>query len=82
MTLSKKEMIIIKKYVLSGLVTNRISMEVEAENLQQAMDMCCANYNFDEFDEDDQIIINGKPLEDKAGSIYLCDLEVADRVNY
>ena len=75
-------MIIIKKYELKGLITTVISMEVEAENLQQAMDMCHANYRIDEIDDESQIIVNGEPLEDEGGSIYLCDLEVADRVNY
>lgn len=71
-----------KKYELKGFIKQVISMEVEAENLQEAMDKCESNYDFEEFDDESLIIVNGNPLEDEGGSIYLCDLEVADRLNY
>lgn len=71
-----------KKYCLTGLITETISMEVEAENLQEAIDMCCANYNFSDFDEDSAIEIDGEILEVNGSQFNLCDIEVADRVKY
>lgn len=71
-----------RKYNLTGIVTKTIDMEVEAKNLQDAINKCYKEYNFEEIDEESAILVDGKILEDGQSEIYLCDIPVADRIKY
>nr|DAV25205.1 MAG TPA: hypothetical protein [Caudoviricetes sp.] len=62
------------KYQLKGLVTTSIDMEVEADNLMDAIDKCHSNYSIECVDDTAPIIKDGKILTENNSELYLCDI--------
>ena len=62
------------KYKLIGLKVESVPIEVEANNLGEAIKQCLNNYNVDLIDNCAPIEINNILLQDEYGGIVLADI--------
>ena len=69
-------------YELLGLRIETVPMEVEANNLEEAIDKCYAEYDICEIDDYSSIGIDGKLLQDKHGDLVLADIAPCDYHKY
>lgn len=68
------------KYEMYGV--KAVLMQVEADNLSQAIDKCQDEYDIDYVDPTTSILINDKLLEDENGDIILADINISEYHKY